>query len=142
MKKIFFLLSALFILASCNKWKGEKYSDLTYYSVDFKEKDMTILGFNSNDIDALWFEFSSKDKSKEYSDYTLIAKSNGVFNKETGTCEIDWKNQITFHPSSGDSYVGKWLYEKEKFIVSYDLDTRIEELIFIYKEVKKYKKGK
>ena len=52
MKKIFFLLSALFILASCNKWKGEKYSDLTYYSVDFKEKDITILGFNSNDIDA------------------------------------------------------------------------------------------
>lgn len=142
MKKVLFLLSILFVFGSCGKWKGEKYNDLTYYSIDHKEKDMSILGYNSHNIDALWFEFTSKDKSKDYTNYTLIAKSNGEFSKETGTCEIDWNNQITFHPANGSSYVGEWLSEKEKFVISYDLETRSEELTFIYKKVKKCKKGK
>lgn len=100
---------------------------------------MDILGFNTGEIDALWFEFASENKSKEHTTYTLIAKSNGEFSKETGTCEIDWQNQITFYPSNGSSYVGTWLNSKEKFNISYDLETRTEELTFIYKEVKKGK---
>lgn len=137
------LLSFLIIFASCNKWQGEKYNDLIYYSIDYKDKDLSILGLNSNTIDALWFEFYSKDKDKNYTEYTLIAKSNGECFKETGTCEIDWENQINFYPSNGNSYIGKWFYQKEKFIISYnDLETRTADLTFIFKEIKKCKKGK
>lgn len=141
MKKLLFLFALTLIASSCGKKKVEKYHDLTYYSVDYKEKDMTILDFSSSDIDALWFEFSSKDKSKEYTNYTLIAKSNGEFSKETGTCKIDWENQITFFPSNGDSYIGKWIYEKEKFVITYDLESRSEEITFVYKKTD-CKKGK
>ena len=129
-------------MSSCEKWNGQKYHDLTYYSVDHKEKDADISGFNTTEIEAMWFDFSSKDKNDVYTNYTLTLKSNEEVIKETGTCEIDWYNNITFHPLNGDSYTGNWLYEKEKFTISYDSEGRTEEITFIYKEKKKCKKGK
>jgi hypothetical protein len=142
MKKLLFVFALILIVTSCGKWKGEKDHDLTYYSPDYKEKEMTILDFSANNIDALWFEFSSKDKNKEYTNYTFIAKSNGEINKQTGTCQIDWENQITFYPSNGDSFLGEWIHEKEKYVITYDLDKRSEEITFVYKELNKSKKGK
>jgi len=143
MKKLLLAFTLLLVATSCSKLKEKKYSDLVYYSVDYKETDMSILDFTASDIDALWFEFSSKDKSEEFTNYTLNAKkSNGEFSKESGTCTIDWYNNITFYPSNGDAYVAKWISDKEKFVITYELETRTEDITFIYKEIDKCKKGK
>lgn len=136
MKKVLFSFVVLLIITSCGKWKGEKNTDLTYYSEDYKEKEMTFLNVASSDIDALWVEFKSSTKDKNYDSYALIVKSNGDFVKELGSCEIDWENQITFHPQNGDSYLGDWIYGKEKYTISYELEDRTEDITFVYKEVK------
>ena len=140
MKQILFSILLVFVVTSCGKFKKDKDHDLTYYSEDYKEKDMSILNNHTSDIDAVWFEFSQKDKSKEYNRYSLIVKSNGEFNKEFGSCYIDWNNQITFTPDMGESYVGTWIYEKEKYTITYNLKSRTETLTFIYKETDKCKK--
>lgn len=101
---------------------------------------MTILGNSTSDIDALWFEFHRKDKGDDYNAYTLIVKSNGTMSKETGTCQIDWNQQITFNPTSQSSYIGTWQGGKEKFAVNYELEDRTETLTFIYKETGHCKK--
>lgn len=142
MKNLILFLTIALVITSCGKWKGDKHGELTYYSVDYKEKDMSILDVPTTDIDAVWFEFSSENKGKEYDSYALIVKTDGVFHKELGKCQIDWEDKITFTPNTGDSYTGSWIYEKEKFTISYDLESRTEELTFIYKEMKKCKKGK
>lgn len=141
MKKLLYPLAVLFFFASCGKEKFDKTDTLTYYSEDYKESTLTILGLPANEIDALWVEFSAADK-EDYSSYTLIAKSDGEFAKETGTCEIDWVSQITFYPYGQDSYTGVWISEKDKYEVSYDSESRTEVLTFIYKETKDCWKGK
>lgn len=141
MKKVLFSLLVILVLSSCSKWNDDK--DLIYYSQDYKEKEMTIINTPSSEIDALWFEFynEGKNKEKEYSTYTLIAKSNGSIKKETGTCIIDWGSNISFTSASGEKYIGTWMGNKEKFQITYDLESRTEEVTFIYKETKKCKKG-
>ena len=141
MKNIILSLFAILLITSCNKWKSSH--NLVYYSEDFKEKEMTIINIPTSDIDALWFEFNNEEKNKEdeYSTYSLMAKSNGVITKESGSCIINWGTNISFTSASGESYLGTWLSGKEKFKITYELDTRTEELIFVYKETKKCKKG-
>jgi hypothetical protein len=141
MKKIIFALLVVLVATSCNKWKKDKY-DLTYYCADYKETDMFILDQHTSDIDALWVEFYSKGEDKQYDSYTLVVKSNGEFFKESGACQIDWEEQLNFMPQTGDSYIGDWLYEKEKYTITHELKTRTEVLTFVYKETDKCKKGK
>lgn len=143
MKTVIASLLLVLVAASCGKWDGKKGKkhNLTYYSIDFKEKDFDILGIHSADIDALWVEFYGQDENKEYTKYSLIVKSNGEFTKEHGSCDIDWENGISFSPEPGDSYEGDWLYEKEKYTIEYDLGERLETLTFVYKEVKGCKEG-
>ena len=130
MKKVIFSLLIVLVASACSKWKDDT---VTYYCEDYKETDMNILNVHSSQIDALWVEME-EDKDKELTIYTLIVKSNGEFHKETGTFQTDWKENITFLPNGNDSYNGTWLYEKEKYTLTYALKTRTEELTFIYKE--------
>jgi len=136
MKTIIASLLLVLIASSCGKWNGkkDKKHNLTYYSVDFKEKNFDILGVHSSDIDALWVEFYGEGGEKEYTKYTLIVKSNGEFVKEHGNCDIDWGIDLTFNPEDGNSYEGDWIYEKEKYTITYDLKERLETLTFVYKK--------
>jgi hypothetical protein len=64
-------LLVLFIAALCQKYKSDtKNNDLTYYSENYKNTNMTILDKSTSDIDAVWVEFHSKDKSKNYTNYS------------------------------------------------------------------------
>ena len=142
MKKLMFSLLVILVVTSCSKWKTD--NNLTYYSEDYKEKEMTIINVPSSEIDALWFEFydEGKNKEDEYTTYTLIAKSNGAFTKETGSCVINWKTNISFTSASGQTYIGTWIGgDKDKFQITYELESRTEELTFVYKKTKKCKKG-
>ncbi|MDG1334356.1 MAG: hypothetical protein P8P74_18625 [Crocinitomicaceae bacterium] len=136
MKIIIASLLLVLVASSCGKWDGkkDKQHNLTYYSVDFKEKNFDILGVHSSDIEALWVEFYSEKGEKEYTNYSLIVKSNGEFTKEHGTCAIDWANDLTFNPENENSYEGEFIYEKEKYTITYDLKERLETLTFVYKE--------
>jgi len=142
MKQLLLFSGIILLLSSCSKWKDDSYSNLVYYTEDFKEMDFEILGYSSNDIDALWFEFYNEEKKKDYNKYALVVKSNGEFKKELGSCNINWANDIDFMPTNAESYDGDFIYEKEKFTVDFGSDNRTEELIFVYKETgKKCKKG-
>ena len=135
MKRVLFLFAVVLLATSCKKWKdGKKHGEYTYYSEDYKEADMSVLGIHTSEIDALWIELYDTNKDKEVDGYSLLVKSNGEVVKENGTIVTDWKTTITFNPSSADAYAGTWLGDKDKFSISYDLETRVEELTFIYKE--------
>ena len=129
MKKVLFSLLIILIVSSCSKFKGDKKGDLVYYCEDYKEADVNILDVHTSDIDALWIEMTpEKDgKDKDYVNYTLIVKSNGDFVKE---CNYS----ITFTPEGNPSYTGKWTYKKEKYTVMHGLESRSEEISFVYKE--------
>jgi hypothetical protein len=119
-------------LTSCEKWgkgKGKKECNV-YYSEDFKEKDVEILGLHTSDIEILWVEYSNK-----YDGYTLIAKSkDGELYKEHGACVFDVDSKITFKPNAGDVYNGSWLDYKEKYNIPIEEGKRTEEITFVYKE--------
>ena len=136
MKKVLFSLLIILIVLSCSKFKGDKKGDLVYYCEDYKEADMNILDVNTTDIDALWIEMTPEKggKDKDYVNYTLIVKSNGDFVKESGTFETDWATSITFNPEGTPLYTGKWTYKKEKYTVMHGLESRSEEITFVYKE--------
>jgi hypothetical protein len=136
MKKVLFSLLIILIVSSCSKFKGDKKGDLVYYCEDYKEADMNILDVHTSDIDALWIEMTpEKDgKDKDYVNYTLIVKSNGDFVKESGTFETDWANSITFNPEGTPLYTGKWIYKKEKYTIKHGLESRFEELTYVYKK--------
>jgi hypothetical protein len=134
MNKLIFAAVLSLIVISCGKWEeNKKDNTLTYYTEDFKDKDVDILGVPAGDIDAAWVEFYSKEK--EYDTYALIVKMDGEFTKEWGTCTINWEEQIDFSPENGDTYTGTWISEKDKYTISMDVESRTEELTFIYKEV-------
>ena len=133
MKNIFVVLIFTSLVVSCEKEKEKKCDNLTYYSEDYKSKEVNILGVSSSTIDALWVEFYSKE-SKDYTHYSLIVKSDGEFVKENGTCTIDWEQKISFLPDSGSSYEGTWLSDKEKYTVTISEDGRGNELTFVYKD--------
>jgi len=134
MNKLLLPALLVFILSSCCKLKCDKKEGYTYYSEDYKNVDMDVLGVHTSEIDALWVEFSSESKSKDLENYTLIVKSNGDFKKESGSFNTDWKSTISFSPDSGNSYEGTWTYGKEKYSIILGSDSRSEELDFIYKE--------
>ena len=136
MKKVLFSLLIILIVSSCSKFKGNKKGDLVYYCEDYKDADLNILDVHTSDIDALWIEMTpEKDgKDKDYANYTLIVKSNGDFVKEEGTFETDWATSITFNPEGTSSYTGKWIYKKEKYTVMHGLESRFEELTYVYKK--------
>jgi hypothetical protein len=142
MKNLTLVLLIGLVALSCNKWKGEKKENLVYYSTDYKEKNVTILDASSADIDAVWVEFYKTGKSKDYNNYALVVKANGEITKELGTCQIDWKNSITFQPDNGSSYIGTWVSGKEKYSLILQEDSRSETLYFVYKPSKKCGKGK
>lgn len=131
MKKVIFPLLIVLIASACSKWKND---EVVYYSEDYKDSDMTILGVHSSNIEALWVELTATDK--EYDQYTLIAKSNGELYKETGALQTDWKSSLSFSPEGGDTYNGIWISGKEKYSLTYELDSRSEDLTFIYKKSK------
>lgn len=141
MKTIIASLLLVLVATACNKWDGkkDKKNNLTYYCEDFKEKYFDVLGINSSNIDAFWVEFYGE--GKEYTNYSLIVKSDGEFTKEHGTCSVDWGNTISFQPEGGTAYDGDWIFEKEKYTISYDLEDRTETLTFIYKETGSCKGG-
>jgi hypothetical protein len=134
MKNLIFGCLLVLIATSCGKWNDDKDKNkrLTYYTEDFKEADLEILGVPTSEIDALWAEFKAEDKI--YNSYSLIVKSDGKMIKEYGTCSIDWNEQIKFMPNGGKAYIGKWISEKEKYVISFEGKTRTEELTFIYKD--------
>ena len=131
MKKIIFSLLIVLIVSACNKWKND---EVVYYSEDYNDTDMTILGVHTSDIEVLGVEITASDK--EYDHYTLFAKSNGELFQETGALQTDWSTSITFTPNGGDTYGGTWIGGKEKYSLTYDLKDRSENLTFIYKESK------
>ena len=136
MKKVLFSLLIILIVSSCSKFKGDKKGDLVYYCEDYKDADVNILDVHTSDIDALWIEMTPEKagKDKDYVNYTLIVKSNGDFVKESGTFETDWASSITFNPEGTPLYTGKWTYKKEKYTVMHLLESRSEEITFVYKE--------
>ncbi|GEM_PF-6738742 len=129
MKKILFALFALAIITSCSKWKDDK---VVYYSEDYKDADMNILGVHSSEIEALWVEFTATDK--EYDRYVFSAKSDGQVYSETGMLSTDWATNLNFTPDNGDAYTGDWTSGKEKYNLTYELTDRTEVLNFVYKE--------
>lgn len=124
---------------SCKKIDAKKDNTLTYYTEEYKDKDLELLGVHSSAIEAVWFEFDAIDKSEESYSYKMFVKENGELHKEYGTCQIDWYNSLAFTPTTNtEAFNGEFTFEKEKFSISYDLETRTEELIFVYKEEKKH----
>lgn len=142
-KLLLFGLIAVFVSA-CSKDES-RYQDgsYIYYSEDYKNANMTILGHETSEIESVWFELysdeydSSCPKALEADRYMLIVKRNGKMTSEMGSIETDWQTTITFHPENGDpSYEGTWSNQKDRFIISYDLVDRTEEVSFVYKDEK------
>lgn len=144
MKKIAFATLILFVAAACNKKdvkpsekKGDHY---VYYSEDYRNADVTILGENASDIEAVWFElYYENDHCKQESPdrYALIVKNaDGELIKELGNVESDWSSYINFSPDNGTAYAGEMTFDKETISVKYEYPNRTEKVTFIYKDYK------
>jgi len=141
MKKLAFAFALVFVAISCNKNIKpaiKKDAHYVYYNDDFKNADMTLLGVETSEIDAVWFELYYNNTPCAITDqpdrYALIVKHNGAFTKELGVVASDWTSYIEFTTNNGTSYNGTLDTEKEQFTIAYDLVDRTEELTFKYKE--------
>ena len=132
---IFFILSFIFSLSSCDKWeqKEQKEKDAYYYySTDFKSDDTksgteSILNINVNDIDILYTVFFYESKVWKYK---LVAESSDIQNHsnksdkvlayEVGEAKVDESLNIIFIPDSNpsSSYSGYFENKKKNFKVS------------------------
>ena len=126
------MMVLLFGLTSCNKWKkdNDKKEFTIYYSEDYKDLNMTIVGVHTSDIEGLWIEYSDK-----FDTYVLRAKSEGKVYKEIGSCVFDLDSDINFIPNAGSSYIGTWAFSKDKYTIPVNDGKRNGELTFTYKEV-------
>ncbi len=143
MKKIIFASLILLVAAACNKKfepskkKGDHY---VYYSEDYKNADVTILGEETSNIDAVWFELYYENnhcKQEEPNRYALVVKNaDGEITKELGKIDSDWKSYITFSPDNGDAYTAEMGLDKELITLTYELTDRTEEITFVHKDQK------
>ncbi len=137
MKRILLILTVAIIAVSCGKWNGSKKHDTVYYTEDFKDIDMTVMGVNSSEMAAYWTEFYQKnptDKDSPYTRYSTIVKTtSGVLYKETGSCVVNWGVSAQFIPENGESYEATFTYEKEKYALEIDGKDGRSEIIFVYK---------
>jgi hypothetical protein len=127
-----FILSFIFTLSSCEKWKKKEKDAYFYYSTDFKPVDLksgagTILNINIDDIDILYTVFFYERKVWRYK---LVVENSDIQNGsdksdkflayEEGEANVDGGLNILFIPDSNpsDSYSGYFEKDKEHFKVS------------------------
>ena len=135
MKKIVLPILLVFLIASCGKFKKDT-KQYNYYSEDYANTDMEVLGIHTAAIDLLWVEMYNnvEDKNNRPETYKLVVKSNGVEYTEAGAIDSDWATSITFTPTDGTAYTGEFQEDKGTYKMLYDLIDRTEELSFVWKD--------
>lgn len=136
MKKSILPLMLVFLVASCGKFKKDA-KQYTYYSEDYAEADMDLLGIHTSEMEDLFVVMYNdvEDKNNRPETYKLVVKSNGVEYTEVGTIDSDWATSITFTPNDGSSvYSGDFQQDKGTYKLNYDLVDRTEEFTFTWKE--------
>ncbi len=141
MKRLAFVFSILLFATACNKKIKptiKKETHYVYFSEDYKNADMTLLGVETSEIDAVWFELYYNENPCAVTDepdrYALMVKHDGEITKEFGDLASDWNSYITFTPSNSDSYTATLDSGKKAFTITYEFTNRTEELTFNYKE--------
>ena len=135
MKKALFLFALVLIATSCSKWKKDT-KQYTYYSENYAETDMDLLGVHTGNIEKLYVVMYNdiEDKNNYPETYKLCVESEGAVHTESGTIDSDWATSISFIPTDGTAYTGGFQQDKGTYKLLYELENRTEELTFVWKD--------
>lgn len=132
MKRLTLLLVLPLGMFACTKGDSYKTSEDTYFCEDYKNKEISILGTHTEEIDALWADvYIDKDNRMTFDMFS--ERTNGLTVSESGTITLDGLNMtLTF--KDGKVLEGIFTEDRLRFDVDYIDGQRSETIRFDWKD--------